>query len=65
MTDKEHSIEKMRLQRMIADRNDFITSKVLWHEFCDWRPNDEKKEVKKRDAVDHMLSLFRASWRWG
>ena len=39
----EHEIEFMRLRRMIADRNDFITNKGLWKEFMEWRPNDERE----------------------
>ena len=42
------TIELMRLRRMIADRNDFLTKKGLWEEFCDWRPNDDLKTPKRQ-----------------
>ena len=55
----EQEIELMRLRRMIADRNDFITKKGLWEEFCDWRPSDERKEPKRRDVIDRLRGLFK------
>ena len=54
----EREIELLRLRRMLADRNDFLTQKGLWKEFCGWRPNDEKKP--KRDFIDYVCMLFKA-----
>lgn len=54
----EQQIEMMRLRRMIADRNDFLTKKGLWAEFCDWRPSDERKEPERRDIVDRIVGLL-------
>ena len=42
------TIELMRLRRMIVDRNDFLTKKGLWEEFCNWRPSDEPKTPRSR-----------------
>lgn len=54
----DRDIELLRLRRMIADRNDFLTQKGLWKEFCGWRPNDEQKS--KRDVIDYLRMLFKA-----
>jgi hypothetical protein len=55
----EHDIEMARLRRHIADRNDFLTRKNLWREFCDFRPSDERKEPERRDVVDRVFALLR------
>jgi hypothetical protein len=58
MNEPQYILEAMRYRRMIADRNDFITKKGLWKEFCDFRPNDEEKKPR-RDIVDLIKGVFK------